>query len=141
MKKEVPTLNPYRYNLHRSSLQFSSKQTPIKEREQHEEIEERIISLEKVSKVCVETMSEGVDSYWLMSKDLEKRVEDINQRVETLTKVVLEMADDRKLLVKVIKNQHDDITKLATRFACIAQACNLKREDTISGASFAAEEE
>ena len=86
-------------------------------------------------------MSEGVDSYWLMSKALEKRVEDINQRVETLTKVVLEMADDRKLLVKVIKNQHDDITELATRFACITHACNLKQEDNISGASFTPEEE
>jgi septal ring factor EnvC (AmiA/AmiB activator) len=114
---------------------------PINERKQHEEIEERITSLENVSKACVETMSEGIDSYWLMSKDLEKRVKDINQRVETLTKVLLEMADDRKLLVKVIKNQHDDITELATRFACIARACNLKREDTVSGASFTPEEE
>jgi hypothetical protein len=77
----------------------------------------------------------------LISKDLEKKVEDINQRVKTLTKVVLEMADDRKLLVKVIKNQHDDITELATHFACIAHACNRKREDTISGASFAPKEE
>jgi hypothetical protein len=59
----------------------------------------------------------------------------------TLTKVVLEMTDDRKLLVKVIKNQHDDITELATHFACIAHTCNLKREDTFSGASFAPEEE
>jgi hypothetical protein len=86
-------------------------------------------------------MSEGVESYWLMSKDLEKRVEDINWRVKTLSKVVLEMASDIKLLVKLIKNQHDDITELVTRFACIAHACNLKWEDTISGASFAAEEE
>jgi hypothetical protein len=67
-------------------------------------------SLEKVSTACVETVSEGVDSYCLMGNDLEKRVKDINQRVETLTKVVLEMVDDRKLLLEVIKNQHDDIT-------------------------------
>jgi hypothetical protein len=51
------------------------------------------------------------------------------------------MADDRKLLVKVIKNQHDDITELDTRFVCIAHACNLKRGDTINGASFTPEEE
>jgi hypothetical protein len=127
MKKEVFPPNPYRYNLCGSSLQFPYSLPPIDERVQHEEIEERIASLEKVSKACVETMSEGVDSYWLMSKDLEKRVEDIDQRVETLTKVFLEMVDDRKLVVKVIKNQHDDITELGTRFACIAHACNLKR--------------
>jgi uncharacterized Ntn-hydrolase superfamily protein len=141
VKKEVFPLNPYRYNPRGSSLQFPSRLPPIDERVQHEEIEESIASLEKVYKVCVETMSEGVDSYWLMSKDLEKRVKYINQRVETPTKVFLEMADDRKLLVKVIKNQHDDITELATHFACIAHACNLKREDTISEASFTQEEE
>ena len=109
-KKDIFPSNPYRYNLRGSSLQFPLSLPSIDERVHHEEIEERIASLEKVSTACVETVSEGVDSYWLMSKDLEKRVEDINQRVETLTKVVLEMADDRKLLVKVIKNQHDDIT-------------------------------
>jgi hypothetical protein len=51
------------------------------------------------------------------------------------------MADDRKFLVKVIMNQHDDITALATRFACIAHACNLKREDDVIGASLTPKEE
>jgi hypothetical protein len=80
--KEVFPPNPYRYNLRGSSLQFPSSLSPIDESVQHEEIEKRVASLEKVSTACVETVSEGVNSYWLMSKDLEKRVKDINQRVE-----------------------------------------------------------
>jgi hypothetical protein len=106
-----------------------------------EGIEEKITSLEKVSKACVETVSEGVDSYWLMSKDLEKKVDDVNNRVETQAKVVLEMADDRKLLVKIIKDQHDDITELTTCFACIAHSCHLKQEDDVDSASPSLEKE
>jgi hypothetical protein len=76
VKKEVFPPNPYRHNLGGSSLQFPSRLPPTDERAQHEEIEERVAFLEKVSKACGETMNEGVDSYWLMNKDLEKRVED-----------------------------------------------------------------
>lgn len=139
-KESFPS-NPYKYNLHGSSLQFPSSLPSLNKKVQHEENEEKIASLEKVSKACVETMNEGVDSYWLMSKDLEKKVDDIKNRVETLAKVVLEMANDRKFLVKVIKNQHDDIMELATCFACITHACNLKREDDVSGTSLTPEEE
>lgn len=140
-KKESFPSNPYRYNLHGSSLQIPSSLPSLNKKVQHEGIEEKIASLEKVSKACVETMNEGVDSYWLMSKDLDKKVNDINNRVETLAKVILDMVDDTKFLVKVIKNQHDDITELATRFACIAHTCNLKWEDDVDGASPTLEEE
>ncbi|KAK1664817.1 hypothetical protein QYE76_052976 [Lolium multiflorum] len=83
--------------------------------------------------------SEGVDSYWLMSKDLEKKVNDVNSRVETMAKVVLEMADDRKLRVKIIKDQHDDITEFTTRFACTVHDCSLKWEDDVDDASLTPE--
>jgi hypothetical protein len=129
IKKESFPSNPYRYNLCGSSLQFPSRLPSINKNVQNEEIEERIASLEKVYKDCEETMNEGVDSYWLMRKDLEKKVDGINNRVETLANVVLDMANDMKLLVKVIKRHHDDITELATSFSCITHACNLKRED------------
>jgi hypothetical protein len=105
-KKERFPSNPYRYNLHGSSLQIPSSPPSLNKKVQHDRIEEKIASLEKVSKACVGTMNEGVDPYLLMSKDLDKKVDYVNNRVETLDKVVLEMADDMKLLVKIIKNQH-----------------------------------
>jgi hypothetical protein len=85
--------------------------------------------LEQVSKACVETVGEGVDAYWMMSIDLEKKVDDINGRVEFLTKIVLEMADDKKKLLKVVEAQQADIVELYARFTCVAIACNLKNDE------------
>ena len=50
----------------------------------------------------------------MMSKDLNKKVDDIDGRVE--------------FLVQVIKEQQADIEELSARFACIANACSWKSE-------------
>jgi hypothetical protein len=71
----------------------------------------------------------------MMSKDLEKKVDDIDGRVKLLIKIVHEMADDKKKLVKLVKEQREDIAELSACFACIAHACNAKRknkEDIVS---------
>jgi hypothetical protein len=127
-KNDYPS-NPYRYNLRGSSPKPPLGLSPLKPKKvQPDEIEEKIIKLEQVSKACVETIGEGVDAYWMMSKDLEKRVDDIDSRVEFLVKIVLEMADDKKKLLRVVEEQQADIAELSARFACIAHACNLKNE-------------
>jgi hypothetical protein len=38
--------------------------------------------LEQISKACVETIGEGVDAYFMMSKDLNKKVDDIDGRLD-----------------------------------------------------------
>ena len=122
--------NPYMYNLRGSSLKSPLGLSPINPKKvQPDEIGERIAKLEQVSKTCVETIGEGVDAYWMMGKDLEKKVDDIDGRVEILAKIVIEMAEDKKLLLKIIKEQQADIVELSTRFACIGHACSLKREE------------
>jgi hypothetical protein len=108
---------------------------------QHDEIGERIGKLEQVSKTCVETIGEGVDAYRMMGKDLEKKVDDIDGRVEILAKIVIEMAEDKKLLLKIIKEQQTNIVELSTRFACIAHDCSLKREEEDDDAFFTPKKE
>jgi hypothetical protein len=64
----------------------------------------------------------------MISKDLEKKVDDIDGRVELLIKIVHEMADDKKELIKLVKEQREDIAELSAHFACIAYPCNVKRD-------------
>jgi hypothetical protein len=64
----------------------------------------------------------------MMSKDLEKKVDDIDGRVELLIKIVHEMADDKKKLIKLVKGQREDIAELSACFVCIAYAFNIKRD-------------
>jgi hypothetical protein len=64
----------------------------------------------------------------MMSKYLEKKVDDIDGRVELLIKIVHEMADDKKKLIKLVMQQREDIAELSVRFACISYACNVKRD-------------
>ena len=64
----------------------------------------------------------------MMSKGLEKKVDDVDGRVEVLVKLVLEMADDKKKLLKIVEGLQNDVINLTTRFGNIAYACNWKQE-------------
>jgi hypothetical protein len=90
-KKGACPCNPYMYNLRGSIPKTPIGAFPLKPMVHPNEIGEKITKLEQVSKACVETVGEGVDAYWMMSKDLEKNVDDINGRVELLVNLVLEM--------------------------------------------------
>jgi hypothetical protein len=125
-KKGTCMSNPYRYNLRGSLPKTPLDASPLKPKVHPDEIEEKITKLEQVSKACVDIVGEGVDAYWMMSKDLEKKVNDIDGRVELLVKIILEMTEDKK---KLVKEQHGDIAELLAHFACITQACNMKREE------------
>ena len=46
-----------------------------------EEINKKIKDLEQVSKARVHTIGEGIDAYWLMSKDLDSRVDDFFHKI------------------------------------------------------------
>jgi hypothetical protein len=97
-KKETCISNPYRYNLQGSLPKTHLDAPPLKTKEHLDEVEEKITKLEQISKACVDTIGEGVDAYWMMSKDLDKKVDDIDGRVELLVKIVLEMAEGKKKL-------------------------------------------
>ena len=71
-------------------------------------------------KACVDTIGEGIDSYWMMSKDLEKKVNDIDGRVDFLIKTVFELSDEKKLLQKKFLKLQFDMAELSNRFARIA---------------------
>jgi hypothetical protein len=79
------------YNLRGSIPKNHLGAFPLKPKVHRNEIEEKVTKHEQVSKACVETFGEGVDAYWMMSKDLKKNVDDINGSVELLVNLVLEM--------------------------------------------------
>lgn len=66
--------NPYIYNLQGSLSKFPLGPLPLKREKKTptpDEIKESIDELEAISKRCVHTIGEGIDAYWMMSKDLE----------------------------------------------------------------------
>ena len=90
--------NPYRYNIG-SYYKPPLGPSPLKPKKVwKDEIHDKICELEKDSKACVETFGEGIDSYWMMSKDLEKKVDDIDGRVGFFIKTVFELTDENKFL-------------------------------------------
>ena len=97
--------------------------------ESSDEVKEKINELEKISKACVETMGEGVDAYWLMSKDLDHKVNDIDSRMTTLTNIVIEMAAEKKEILNIVQEQQATLIELSARFACIAHACTWKGKE------------
>ena len=76
--------NPYQFNIRGSILLFPlgpPQKEWGKEPPTPEEIKEKIKNLEQVSKACVNTIGEGIDSYWLMSKDLEAQVDGLFHKI------------------------------------------------------------
>ena len=111
-KDEYPP-NPYRYNI-RSYNGPPLAPSPLHPRRvQLDEIKDKINEPEKVSKACVNTIGKGIDSYWMMSKDLEKKVDDIDGRVGFLIKTVFELADEKKLLQKKFLKLQFDMAELS----------------------------
>jgi hypothetical protein len=47
--------------------------------------------------------------------------------VKTLTKVVIEMAEEKKKILEITKEQQATIIELSSHFACIAHACTWKQ--------------
>src|SRR4051812_37799726 len=91
-----------------------------------DEVKEKITKREKISKACVETVGEGVDAYWLMSKDLDHKVIDIDSRMKTLTNIVVEMAAEKKEILNIVRQQKATIIELSARLTCVANACTWK---------------
>lgn len=129
-KDEYPP-NPYRHNI-RSYQKPPLGPSPLKPRKvRPDEIKDKINQLEKVSKACVDTIGEGIDSYWMMNKDLENKVNDIDGRVGFLIKTVFELSDEKKLLQKKFLKLQFDMAELSNRFASIAKACNMDEEGDV----------
>ena len=126
-KKENYPPYPYRYNIERPAPKPPLAPSPLKPKKVPDEIKEKINELEQVSKEGVSTIGEGVDAYWMMSKDLEKKVDDVDDRVEILIKLVLEMADEKKKLLNIVEGLQNDVIDLTIHFGNIAYACNWKQ--------------
>ena len=120
--------NPYRYNISGSSQKPPLGPSPLSNGSS-DEVKEKINELEKISKAYVETMGEGVDAYWLMSKDLDHKVNGIDSRMTALTNIVIEMAEEKKDILNIVQQQQATIIELSARFACIAHACTWKGKD------------
>jgi hypothetical protein len=58
----------------------------------------------------------------MMSKDLENKIDDIDSRMNTLTKIVIEMVAEKEIL-NLVQKQEATIIELSSRSACIAHAC------------------
>jgi hypothetical protein len=58
----------------------------------------------------------------MMSKDLENKIDDIDSRMNTLTKIVIEMVAEKEIL-NLVQKQEAAIIELSSHFACIADAC------------------
>jgi hypothetical protein len=43
--------------------------------------------------------------------------------VETLTKIVIKMAEEKKDILEIVQEQQASIIDITSRFACIANAC------------------
>jgi hypothetical protein len=56
-----------------------------------DEVRENINELEEFSKASVDTVGEGFDAYYMMSKDLENKIDGINNRTNTLSIFFVEM--------------------------------------------------
>lgn len=127
-KSKTNLPNPYRYNISRSSPKPPLGPSPLRNGST-DEVKEKITELEKISKACVETVGEGVDAYWLMSKDLDHKVNDIDSRMTTLTNIVIEMAAEKKEILNIVQQQQATIIELSARFACVAHACTWKGKE------------
>jgi hypothetical protein len=53
----------------------------------------------------------------MINKDLEKKIDDIFGRVKTLTKVVIEMAEEKKKILEITKEQQATIIELSSQRA------------------------
>ena len=120
--------NPQRYNIG-SYYKPPLGPSPLKPKKvRQDEIHDKIYELEKASKACVETIGEGIDSYWMMSKDLEKKVDDIDGRVGFLIKTVFELTDEKKFLKRKMLKLQYDMAELSICFANIVKQGNMKEE-------------
>ena len=70
-----------------------------------DEIKEKINELEKVSKPCANTIDPEIDFYWMMSKDLEAKVNSLYSKMDTLFDFTTKLFAETNLLTKLATEQ------------------------------------
>lgn len=111
-KKDDFPPNPYRYAI-QESLPISLPRFPLgmalrelkREVPTPDEIKENINELKKVSKACVDTIGQGVDAYWMMSNDLEAKVDGLYNKIDTLFDFTTKLFARTSLLTKLATEQ------------------------------------
>lgn len=93
-----------------------------------DEIKEKINELEKVSKPCANTIGQRIDSYWMMNKDLESKVNSLYSKMDTLFDFTSKLFAETSLLTKLATEQQREISMMC-HFKCIGFACNVKKAE------------
>jgi hypothetical protein len=65
--------------------------------------------LEQVSKACVNTIGEGIDSYWLMSKNLEAKFDGLFHKIGLMADTINQNTAQLEFLTRVVDHQQDVI--------------------------------
>ena len=100
--------NPYQFNIHGSIPLFPLRPPQNewgKEPPSPEEIKEKIKDLEQVSKACVNTIGEGIDAYWMISKDQEARVDGLFHKIDLMIDTLNQNTAQLEFLSRVVDEQ------------------------------------
>lgn len=74
------------------------------------------------------TIGEGIDSYWLMSKDLEARVDGIFHKIGLMVDTLNQNTAQLEFLTRVLDEQQTMIKEIKGRFKNISIACKDTQE-------------
>jgi len=85
-------------------------------------MKEKIRELEKVSKACVNVIGDGIDYYWLMSKDLEARVDGLFHKIGLMIDTLNNNTAQLEFLTQVVDDQQAVIEELKNKLKSICAA-------------------
>jgi hypothetical protein len=71
----------------------------------------------------VNTIEEGIDSYWLMSKDLEARIDGLFHKIGLIVKILNQNTTQLEFFTRIVDEQQTVIEEIKGRFKNISAAC------------------
>ena len=74
------------------------------------------------------TIGEGIDAYWLMSKDLEARVDGLFHKIGLMVDTLNQNTAQLEFLTRVSDEQQTVIEEIMARFKNISTACKDTQE-------------
>ena len=85
-------------------------------------MKEKIRELEKVSKVRVSMIRDGIDSHWMMSKDLEAWVDDLLHKVGLMIEALNNNTAQLEFFTQVVDDQQGVIGGMKKKLKSICAA-------------------
>ena len=117
---------PYQFNVCRSILLYPLGPTQSewgKEPPTPEDMKEKIRELEKVSKPCVNVITDGIHSCSLMSKYLEARVDGLLHNIGLMIDNLNNNTSQLEFLTQVVDDRHVVIEEMRKHFRSIFASC------------------